>query len=79
MNPHHVHALSLSPVNKSLVLVSNDLDMALVEAKHLCHAMLAYAHPKRYSPGTYLLRALSVNDFDVVLGLLVVLPDQVDN
>jgi hypothetical protein len=36
--------LVFGPVSKSLVLLSNDLDMALVEAKHLWRFGLA--HPK---------------------------------
>jgi hypothetical protein len=39
--------LVFGPVSKSLVFLSNDLDMALVEAKHLWRFGLA--HPKTNS------------------------------
>jgi hypothetical protein len=70
--------LVLCPINQSLVLVSNDLDMALVEAEHLYHFTLVnVAFPNHQL--TDLLRTFLVDNLGVVLGLAAVLPNKIND
>jgi hypothetical protein len=71
-------SLVLGTIDKSLVLISNDLDVALVEAEHLYYLSSANATSSNLQIND-LLWAFLVNNVGVVLGLAAVLPNKIND
>lgn len=70
--------LVLCAIDKSLVLISNDLYMTLVEAEHLYYSSSVNAALLSLQI-TDLLWAFLVNNVGVVLGLAAVLPNKIND